>query len=133
MKSKKQSLKQKSISMRFLFLSFCLFSTIISYSQVNVRGKIVDKSGESLIGVNVVIKETKQGTITDVNGEFNLSVPSSSSTLLFTYVGFSALEIPLNGRTFLNVTLEEDNELLDEVIVVGYGTQKKVSVTGSVA
>jgi len=133
MESKKKSLKQKNISMRFLFLSLCFFSTIFTYAQVNVRGKVVDTSGESLIGVNVVIKETKQGTITDVNGEFNLSVPSSSSTLLFTYVGFSALEIPLNGRTLLNVTLEEDNELLDEVIVVGYGTQKKVSVTGSVA
>ncbi|MFA5655212.1 MAG: TonB-dependent receptor [Dysgonamonadaceae bacterium] len=133
MESKKQSLKRKSISMRLLFLSLCFFSMFITYAQVNVRGKVVDSAGESLIGVNVVIKDTRQGTVTDSNGQFSISVPSSNSILLFSYVGFSEMEIPLNGRTFLDITLEQDIELLEEVIVVGYGTQKKISVTGSVS
>jgi TonB-linked SusC/RagA family outer membrane protein len=99
---------------------------------VTVRGKVVDATGETLIGVNVIVKGTNQGTVTDTNGEFNLSVPSPNSTLMFSYVGFREQEIPLNGRTYLNVTMEQDTELLDEIIVVGYGTQQKGDVTGAV-
>lgn len=133
MKSKKRSLKWKSKFLRYLFFSLCFFSSIISYAQINVRGKVVDTTGETLIGVNVVLKNTNRGTITDVEGEFNISVPSSTSTLVFSYVGFRELEVPLNGRNYLTVTMEQDTELLDEVIVVGYGTQRRASVTGAVS
>ncbi|HCC85023.1 MAG TPA: SusC/RagA family TonB-linked outer membrane protein, partial [Porphyromonadaceae bacterium] len=132
MKNNKQPLKWKDRGHRFLFLSLFFFSTSILQAQVNVRGKVVDATGETLIGVNVIVKGTTQGTITDTNGEFNLSVPSLNSTLIFSYVGYVEQEIPLNGRTYLNVMLEQDTELLDEVVVVGYGTQKKVNLTGSV-
>lgn len=116
-----------------LFLTLFIFISYATFAQVNIRGKVVDSAGESLVGVNVIIKGSRLGTVTDLNGEFSLSVSSTNSTLLFTYVGFTELEVPLNGRTLLNVTLEQDIEMLDEVVVVGYGTQKKVSVTGSVS
>jgi TonB-linked SusC/RagA family outer membrane protein len=94
---------------------------------------VVDTTGETLIGVNVIVKGIRQGTVSDINGEFSLPVPSSNSTLVFSYVGFMEQEISLNGRTYLNVTMEQDTEMLDEVIVVGYGTQRKTSVTGAVS
>jgi len=133
MKNNKQFLKCGNRDTRFLFLSLFFFSTLISYAQVNVGGKVVDLNGETLIGVNVIVKDSRQGTVTDIDGEFSLSVPSSNNTLVFSYVGFKEQEIPLQGRNFLNVTLEQDTELLDEVIVVGYGTQRKTSVTGAVS
>lgn len=133
MESKKRSLKEKNRSLRFLFLSLYFFSAVISYAQVTVKGKVVDATGETLIGVNVVLKDTRQGTVTDMAGEFTISAPSSNSTLVFSYVGFREIEVPLNGRNYLSVTMEQDIELLDEIIVVGYGTQKRTSVTGAVS
>lgn len=133
MKSNKQFLTCKNRTTRFLFLSLFFFSSFILQAQVNVRGKVVDATGETLIGVNVVLKGTRQGTVTDIDGEFTMSVPSNNSTLVFSYVGFRELEVPLNGKNFVNVTLEQDNALLDEVIVVGYGTQRRASVTGAVS
>jgi TonB-linked SusC/RagA family outer membrane protein len=132
MESKNRFLQWRSSILRCLFLSLFFLSTLITYAQVTVRGKVVDATGETLIGVNVIVKGTNQGTVSDTNGEFNLSVPSPNSTLMFSYVGFREQEIPLNGRTYLNVTMEQDTELLEEVVVVGYGTQKKVNLTGSV-
>ncbi len=120
-------------SSRLLLFSLFLFSSILSYAQVNVRGKVMDTAGEALIGVNVIVKGTNQGTVTDINGVFTLRAPSSNSTLLFSYVGFREQEVALNGRTELQVTMEQDTEFLDEVIVVGYGTQKRASVTGAVS
>lgn len=87
----------------------------------------MDTAGEALIGVNVIVKGTNQGTVTDINGLFTLRAPSSNSTLLFSYVGFREQEVALNGRTELQVTMEQDTEFLDEVIVVGYGTQKRTA------
>ncbi|WP_372933121.1 SusC/RagA family TonB-linked outer membrane protein [Mariniphaga sediminis] len=133
MECDKRSFIWKNRFLQSLFLALFFFSTSVAYAQVNVKGKVVDATGETLIGVNVLVKDTNQGTVTDGSGEFTLSVPSASSTLVFSYVGFLVQEIPLDGRTYLNVTMEQDTEELGEVIVVGYGTQKKVSVTGSVA
>ncbi|WP_298648131.1 TonB-dependent receptor [uncultured Proteiniphilum sp.] len=133
MRSNKQPLKWKYRNPRFLLLSLYFFTSIVTFAQTNVRGRVVDTTGETLIGVNVIVKGTSQGTISDINGEFIVPVPSSNSTLVFSYVGFVEQEIPLNGRTYLNVTMEQDTEILDEVIVVGYGTQRRTSVTGAVS
>lgn len=133
MESKNRSQKWRSSTKWVLFLSLYFLSTLITYAQVNVRGKVVDATGETLIGVNVILKDTRQGTVTNVDGEFTMSVPSTNSTLVLSYVGFMEQEVPLNGRNFVTVTLEQDTELLDEVIVVGYGTQRKTSVTGAVS
>lgn len=121
---------------QMLFVLGCLIFLICSantHAQSNVRGSVKDLKGESLIGVNVMVKGTGQGTITDGNGEFNLSVSNRNAVLEFSYVGFKTQEISLQGKTLLNVIMAEDTEVLDDVVVVGYGTQKKVSLTGSVA
>ncbi|SCD21879.1 SusC/RagA family TonB-linked outer membrane protein [Proteiniphilum saccharofermentans] len=133
MRSSKQPLKWKYGNLRFLLLSLYFFTSIVTFAQINVGGRVVDTTGETLIGVNVIIKGSSQGTVSDINGEFSLQVPSSNSTLVFSYVGFVEQEIPLNGRTYLNITMEQDTEILDEVIVVGYGTQRRTSVTGAVS
>ncbi|MDD4514048.1 TonB-dependent receptor [Massilibacteroides sp.] len=97
-----------------------------------LTGKIVDPNGEPVIGANVVEKGTTNGTITDMDGNFNLSV-SPNSTLTVSYIGFNQQEIAVTGKNTLAITLQEDAEVLEEVVVVGYGTQKKVNLTGSIA
>ena len=93
-----------------------------------------DKSGEPLIGATVQEKgNTGNGSATDIDGRFVLKVKSAKAVLLVSYVGMKPQEVALNGRTDLTITLEDDSELLDEVVVVGYGTQRKSDITGSVA
>lgn len=133
MKRKREFLENKNRFRRFLFLAAFLFPAFISYAQINVRGKVTDTKGETLIGVNVIAKGTNQGTITDNEGMFSLQVPEENSVLEFSYVGFKTMEVPLNGQTFLNVEMSEETELLEEVVVVGYGTQKKTSLTSAVS
>jgi len=110
---------------------FCF--TLVSYGQTNVTGKVTDSKGETLIGVNVKIKGTQQGTITDIDGHFSLAVANTDQVLELSYVGYKTLELSLKGRTSVNIILQEDTELLDEVVVVGYGTQKKIHMTGAVS
>lgn len=110
-----------------------LICSINMYGQSNIRGTVKDSKSESLIGVNVVVKGTGQGTTTDINGEFGINVTDRNAVLEFSYVGFRTQDISLNGQTYINVIMSEDTELLEEVVVVGYGTQKKIHVTGSVA
>lgn len=123
----KQVIKS-SILLLFLFL------LNFSYSQVQsqtIRGKVIDITNEPLIGVNVVEKGTTNGTVTDVDGDYSLSV-NENSTIVFSYIGFQTQEIQLRGEGPVNVTLHEDSELLNEVVVVGYGTQRKINLSGAV-
>ncbi|HEY0669642.1 MAG TPA: TonB-dependent receptor [Sphingobacteriaceae bacterium] len=98
-----------------------------------VSGQVRDKGGVSLPGVSVKEKGTSNGTATDINGGFRLSVKDENAILVFSFIGYKTLEIPVNSRREINVTLEEDSETLEEVVVVGYGTQKKVNLTGAVS
>lgn len=100
---------------------------------IKITGRITDTQGELLIGVNIMEKGTSNGTITDVDGHYTLQVKDENATIVFSYIGYNKQEIPLNGRTTLNVVLQEDSKSLEEVVVVGYGTQKKVNLTGAVA
>lgn len=109
-----------------------------SYSspQQNVKkitGKIIDNLGDPLIGVNVLVKGNSTGTVSDIDGNYTLEVPYADATLIFSYVGFQPKEIPLQGKNILNVTLVEDSKALEEVVVVGYTTQKKATITGSIS
>lgn len=115
-------------------LFFFLFATTVFAQQpsLTVKGIVKDESGEPLIGVNVSAKGTTIGVITDINGQYNLEIPPKS-TLLFSYIGYVSQEITVINQKLINITLKEDTQKLDEVVVVGYGTQKKVTVTGSVA
>lgn len=97
-----------------------------------VKGWVTDNNQVPLIGVNVVQKGTTNGTVTDIDGNFSLNVPENS-TLVFSYIGFVEQEIIWDGRSTLNIVLLENSELLEEVVVVGFGTQKKVNLTGAVS
>lgn len=98
-----------------------------------ITGNIVDQNGDPVIGANVVEKGTTNGTISDVNGQFTLNVQQKNPILVVSYIGFTTKEIPVGNASALNIKLSEDSETLDEVVVVGYGVQKRASVTGSVA
>ncbi|MCF0189267.1 MAG: TonB-dependent receptor [Bacteroidaceae bacterium] len=102
-------------------------------AQVTVSGTVLDSAGETLIGVTVMEKGTSLGCTTNIDGQFTLEVKSPKSVLVFSYVGMDTQEIPLNGRTKLQVTMAESAIALAETVVVGYGTQKKSDLTGSVA
>lgn len=97
-----------------------------------VTGSVADQTGQSLPGVNVIEKGTTSGTVTDVEGKYTLEVKDENAVLVFSFIGYQAQEIPVNARTVIDVTLAEDVTALDEVVVVGYGTQKKVNLTGAV-
>ena len=99
----------------------------------SIKGKVVAESGESLPGVTVLLKGTTNGTITDLDGNFSLSVPESPGTLVFSFIGFTSVEKEFSGPATLNVTLVEDVKALEEVVVVGYGTEKRKDLTGAVA
>lgn len=104
----------------------------IEQTQLKVTGKVADKDGLPLIGVSVKLKGTKIAVSTDANGSYALNLPDGNGTLVFTYIGYVTREVPVNNRTSINVSLEEDSKSLDDVVVVGYGTQKKTNLTGSV-
>lgn len=97
-----------------------------------VTGVVKDTNGEPIIGANVMIKGTSIGTITDIDGKFTLDAPANA-TMQVSYIGYMTTDVKASGKQQLDILLKEDTELLDEVVVVGYGTQKKVNLTGSVA
>jgi TonB-linked SusC/RagA family outer membrane protein len=105
-----------------------------SFSQtVTVTGKIADEKGESLPGVTVLLKGTTTGTATDSDGNFVLPVPDGNGTLVISFIGYETQEVPINNRASINISMAPDAKALEEVVVVGYGTQKKVNLTGSVS
>ncbi|HPJ77187.1 MAG: TonB-dependent receptor [Prolixibacteraceae bacterium] len=116
-----------------LVVSLMLFS-IWSFGQaLNVQGKVTDSAGAPIPGVTVVLKGTTQGTITGPDGRFMLGSVTPAGTLVFSFVGMASQEVPVSGRTVINVTMESDVSEIDEVVVVGYGVQRREAVTGSVA
>ncbi|TXK22482.1 TonB-dependent receptor [Pontibacter qinzhouensis] len=100
--------------------------------DVTVTGRVVDNAGEGLPGVSVVVKGTTVGVSTDIDGRFSLTVPDGNATLVFSYIGFTTQEVALNNRAILNITMASDTKALQEVVVVGYGTQKKSDLTGAI-
>jgi TonB-dependent starch-binding outer membrane protein SusC len=116
------------LSLMFL-LAF--FVTSVTAQEYSVRGKVIDENGIGMPGVNVIIKGTTNGTTTDVNGNYALSVRGNDAVLVFSFIGYATLEEPTNGRSSINVTLQPSAQSLEEVVVVGYGVQKKSDVTGS--
>ncbi len=107
--------------------------TVSAFAQVRVTGVVKDQAGEPIIGAAVMELGTTNGQLTDLDGNFTITVSNSSAVLQISYVGFVTQEIPVGTRTTLNITLEEDRELLEEVVVVGYGQQKKESVIGAIS
>ena len=100
--------------------------------EKKITGKVTDQSGAPIPGATVVVKGTTTGTITDADGKFTLSIPSDANTLSFSFVGMKTQEVSVAGKTSINVVLAEETIGLDEVVAIGYGTQKKVNLTGAV-
>lgn len=119
---------------KYLLIICCLCTYMLAFAQQRtVTGTVVDDLGQPLIGVSILEKGTTNGVITDMDGNFSLKLTSENPTLVFSYIGYKTQEVPVGGKTTLNVTMSEDAEQLDEVVVVGYGVQKKSSMTASVS
>lgn len=102
-------------------------------TDLPVKGRVTDERGEALPGVNILVKGTREGTVTQADGTFELGVSSPDDVLIFSFVGYLSKEVTVGNQKTLEVSLEVDQKALEEVVVVGYGTQKKVNLTGSVA
>lgn len=117
----------------FWILFFTLMTPLGVLAQnIQLTGVVTDVANEPVIGASVVEKGTTNGVITDFDGKFTLNVPTKS-TIIIQYVGYASQEIPVNGKTNIKVILKEDTEMLDEVVVVGYGTMKKSDMTGAIS
>ncbi|MFB9863773.1 SusC/RagA family TonB-linked outer membrane protein [Rufibacter immobilis] len=116
-------------------LVFLLFHLCgIALAQTTIRGRVTSaRGGEPLPGVSVVVKGTTAGASTDVDGNFQIQAPTSATALVFSYIGFISKEEPINGRTTVNVSLQEDARALEEVVVVGYGTQLRREVSTAIS
>ena len=104
-----------------------------AFAQSYISGTVTDAQGNPLVGVNVIVKGTTVGTMTTSDGSYRLDTPPRADVLIFSYLGMKGQELAINGRTEINVVMQEDAARMDEVVVVGYGTQKKVHLTGSIA
>lgn len=131
--NRKQRGAYNEVSFRMVFLLVFLMTTVTGFAQnKTVSGIVVDKAGEAVIGASVLVKGTSNGTITDFDGKFTLSNVPEKGIITITYIGYEGQDISIAGKNTLKVILAEDTETLDEVVVVGYGTQKKTDLTGSV-
>ena len=114
------------------FLAFFFSMSVIAQNPQNIKGKVVDASGIPLIGVNVKVKGTSVGTISDIDGNFNIKTPKDAKSVVFSYLGYVPQEIKLGSQAFVKIEMQEDAHSLSEVQVIGYGQKKKVTMTGAV-
>lgn len=113
-------------------IAFLCFIPYLAFTQsLTIRGTVTDNTGETLPGVSVLVGGTTRGVATDINGRYSI-VTEGNNTLTFSYVGYQSLTVNINGRTEINVVLEEEYQEMEEVVVIAYGQQKKATVTGSI-
>ena len=108
-------------------------STLEVEQEFVVKGRVIDDTKEGIPGTNVSVKGTSIGVITDIDGNYEIRVPNKKSVLIFSFIGFQTQEILIGSKTVLDVTLVDDSKLLDEVVVVAYGTKSKATITGAMA
>jgi TonB-linked SusC/RagA family outer membrane protein len=125
-------IRDHSNKFRFLFLISLLFCSSLLFAQTTINGRVVTGGDTALSGVTVQVKGTKTATQTNSSGHFSINAPSKA-TLVFSYIGFATQEIDVNNRTNIEVQLQSTNQQLSDVVVVGYGTQRRATVTGSVS
>ncbi|MAW94471.1 MULTISPECIES: TonB-dependent receptor [unclassified Leeuwenhoekiella] len=118
---------------KLVLLSFFLMATLCSFSQKSITGTVTDDKGMPLPGVTVKEQNTSNGAVTDFDGNFNLTITQTDAVLIFSFVGFETQEVPVGNQTNITVSLKENLESLSEVVVIGYGTQKRADVTSAVA
>jgi TonB-dependent starch-binding outer membrane protein SusC len=131
-------MRMKITTFRTLMALFlCVIGTLFTsqvFAQSKISGKVTDtKNGETLPGVSVAVKGTQKGAVTDMDGSYSLMVDKGETTLVFTLVGYSPQEVEIGNRSVVDLALKVDDQVLNELVVVGYGTQKKETVTGSVS
>ncbi|WP_350355217.1 SusC/RagA family TonB-linked outer membrane protein [Leeuwenhoekiella parthenopeia] len=118
---------------KLVLLSFFLMATLCSFSQKNIKGTVTDDKGMPLPGVTVKEQNTSNGAVTDFDGNFDLTITQTDAVLIFSFVGFETQEVSVGNQTNITVSLKENLEALSEVVVIGYGTQKRADVTSAVA
>lgn len=123
----------KNLWQVFLVCFFFMFAAQAFAQQKTISGKVTDNLNEGVPGVNVQVKGTTTGTITDLNGDFSISAPTPQSVLVFSFIGYSLQEVKVGNQTKINVQLKEDAQALDEVVVVAYGTARKGDLTGAIS
>ena len=116
---------------RLFWLTLMVVCSTVAMAQSKVTGTVTDAQGEPVIGASVMVKGTTTGTVTDLDGKFTLQGVPSKGALVVSYVGYSTQTVSVGGKSQVSITLQEDRQLLDEVVVVGYGVQKKSDVTGA--
>ena len=116
-----------------IWLFLMLFVSSLAYSQISVKGHVKEANDAVIAGASVLVKGTSVGTVTDVNGNFSISVPSEKSELTFSFIGMSSQQILVGKKKVIVVVMTDDTKFLDEVVVVGYGTMKKSDLTGAVS
>lgn len=116
---------------QLMFLFMVVLCTSSAMAQKKVTGTIVDAAGEPIIGASVMVKGTSNGAVTDIDGNFTINNVPEDATLVFSYVGYRTQNLSARGKSNFQISLEEDKQLLDEVVVVGYGVQRKSDVTGA--
>ncbi len=125
--------KQLLKAVTLIVIAILLFTQSIFAQNVNVTGKVAAENGEPLVGVSVLVKGTSNGVVSGMQGDFSLKNVPANGTIIFSYIGFTTLEVAVNSQQVLNVILKEDRVLLEELVVIGYGVQKKSHLTGSIA
>ena len=118
---------------QLFFLVFVLLASTLMAQNKQITGNVIDDTTkEPLIGVTIVVKGTSAGTITDSDGKFSLQIPQGKNRIEFSYIGYDTQEVLVGDRTEFHIRLKENTKVLDEVVVVGYGTVKRSDLTGSV-
>ncbi|WP_227871630.1 carboxypeptidase-like regulatory domain-containing protein [Flavobacterium kingsejongi] len=115
-----------------LFLLLLLFASVSSLKAQNISGVVSDAKGMTIPGVSVTVKNTQEGTTTDIDGKYEIKA-ASNAVLVFSFIGFKTQEIAVNGKKQISIVLAENTESLDEVVVIGYGKQKKSDINGSIS
>ena len=115
---------------KILLLTVLISLTLIGSAQSQITGRVIDPDGGALPGVNVIIQGTTNGTLTDIDGKYSINA-SSSDVLVFSFIGYADEVIQIQDQSVINVTMKEDVQSLDEVVIIGYGTAKKKELTGA--
>ena len=125
-------LQKKRQGVLAALLAIALMAPAMAMAQIDVTGTVVDATGEAIIGASVQVKGTSKGTVTDIDGNYSLAAVAPDAVITFSYVGYSPLEEKVNGRKTINVTMKEDFAVLNEVVVVGYGSLSKKELSSSI-
>ena len=123
----------KRIGMLLLAAVVSLVTSAQVWAQQTITGTIVDQTGEPVMGATVLVKGTTNGSTTDLDGRYSIPNVSSNQVLAVSFIGYASQEIPVGNRTVIDITLLEDSELLEDVVVVGYGVQRKSNLTGAIS